>query len=1502
MSVFSAATRRWMAQSFDAPTQAQARGWAVIASGQHALITAPTGSGKTLAAFLWAIDRLMRGAAGGAADPQGRGGASGVQVLYVSPLKALVYDIERNLRAPLVGIARAAEALGEPLSLPRVGVRTGDTPARERQAQLKSPPEILVTTPESLYLLLGSRAAATLTGVHTLIVDEVHALAPTKRGAHLALSLERLAERCARDPQRIGLSATMRPLAEAASFLGGDRAVVIVDASAPPRLDLRVQVPVSDMENPLPAEPPRDEGGPILGELATRARARPAGEKGMWAALHPALLAEIQSHRSTIVFVNSRGLCERLCRRLNELAEPDSPDPSPEHPPLVRAHHGSVSHQQRALIEEGLKRGELKAIVATSSLEMGIDMGGVDQVLLVESPGSVARGLQRVGRAGHGVGQVSSGRIFPKFRGDLLECAVIATRMLSGELESFRMPRNALDVLAQQVAAHCVERERDLPGILRLVTRAGPYRELSRAALESVLDMLAGRYPSTDFAELRPLLVWDRATDTLSARKGTAMITRLNGGTIPDRGAYAVHLGEGGPRIGELDEEMVFETKAGDCILLGASTWRVESITRDRVLVTPAPGEPGKLPFWRGDGLGRPLELGWAIGAFTRRVAAASGERAIEWILEQTPLDRLAAENLAAYIQDQRAATGLVPSDRTLVVERFRDELGDWRICILTPFGARVHAPWAMALQWHLERREGCEIQVMSTDDGILLRLADGETLPDLMDLLPTPDELEERVTEQLAASALFASLFRENAARALLLPRRSAAGRRPLWAQRLKAQHLLGAVRRYPSFPIVLETYRQALSDVFDLAGLKEILQGIQSRAIRVHEVTTNTASPFARSLVFAYVAAYLYEQDAPLAERRAQTLALDRELLAELLGQAELRELIDPAVLQELESELQQTAEGRRAGDADALHDLLRRLGDLDAAELVERCVGDPVPWVDRLLAQRRLARLRFPEGPRWIAAEDAGLYRDALGLVPPPGLPERFIAMVDAPLEQLLRRYARTRGPFTTQEAAARYGLRPSQIEPVLRLLETRGELVHGEIRPLGSAPEWCDAEVLRRLRRRTLAKARDAVAPVDAATLGRFLPAWHGIGEDLGGADRLMESLIQLEGLRVLWSQLDTVLLPERVVGYRSEDLDMLAATGQIVWVGCGAAGPRDGRIAIYRRGSPLLGAMDGVCDPADAPVSEVGRVWLEHLERHGASFLMELTLALERAGWRVGKELCETSLWDLVWSGLITNDTFAPLRALSGVGRPRRGRMSPLAGGRWSLVASLVRETSDTERLLARARILLERYGVVTREVVLAEGLSGGFGPYYRILKEMEEAGQARRGYFVEGLSGAQFGLAAAVERLRAARLEEIPIAGFDADAVRVLAALDPANPYGALLPWPAVGGGAAPKRVSGARLILVAGKPVFYLWSSGRQLTSFPDSPSDQGGELALAALALARLARIGRRRIVIERIDGQQALGAPLRTQLLAAGFEPTVDALVPGRGYDALAPRARQ
>jgi len=1444
LATFSPATRTWFTEAFGAPTAVQEKGWPAIARGEHAVLLAPTGSGKTLAAFLACLDRLSR-------LPEDA--ERGTRVLYISPLKALAYDIERNLRAPLVGIERVAQRLGIDSRPIRVDVRTGDTPQADRARQKKDPADILVTTPESLFLLLGSQARENLRAVETVIVDEIHAVAGSKRGVHLALSLERLSHLVTRagnpDPQRVGLSATQRPLDLIARFLGGPRPVSVVDASAPPHLSLQVVVPVADMEQPV-TELPRS--GPILEEPGRR-RVQPS----IWPTVHPKLLELIRAHRSTIIFVNSRVLCERLAQSLNELAGED----------LVKAHHGSIARHQREVVEQMLKTGQLPALVATSSLELGIDMGAVDLVVQVASPGSVARGLQRVGRAGHRVGEVSEGRIFPKFRGDLVEAAVVSEAMLAGRIESTQVPRNCLDVLAQQVVGMCATDSWGVDDLYDVVRRAFPYAELSRGALVSVLDMLSGRYPSDELSDLRPRVNWDRTTDVLKARRGAGTLALLNAGTIPDRGLYAVHLGPDGPRIGEADEEMVHERRRGQNIILGASTWRIEEITRDRVIVSAAPGEPGLLPFWKGEAIGRPVELGRDLGAWVRRVGAMSVEGAQAWLLDHTPLDLHAAGNVAAYLAEQRQATGVIPSDACLVIEQFRDELGDWRLCILSPFGARVHAPWALALESLLAAREGIAMQTLWSDDGIVLRFGDGDALPEPDLLVPDPEEVEDLVVEQLRHSAVFAARFRENAGRALLLPKRHPKKRTPLWQQRLRAQKLLAVAGRFPSFPIVLETYRECLQDVFDLPGLVDLLGRIRRREVRVVHVETPRASPFARSLVFAFVAAYLYEGDAPLAERKAQALTLDRDLLRELLGQEELRDLLDPEALEEVEAELQGLAEGWRARDADGLHDLLRRVGDLSAIEVAARCEEDPAPWLSELAGARRAVEVRLGGEPRWIAVEDAGRYRDALGVTIPPGLPAVFVELVEQPLEGLIRRYARTHGPFLAGRVAGRFGLRPALVAPVLRALEAEGGLVHGELRPGGTEREWCDPEVLRRLRRRSLARLRREVAPVDASVLGRFLPGWHGLGARRGGLGRLQEVIDQLEGLPIPVSVLEKEVLPARIPDFHPRMLDQLGAAGEVVWIGRGALGSRDGRVALYRRErAPLL---------VDAP--EPGEDWeplhhaiLEHLGSRGASFLV----ALQTACGTPPLEDLVAALWDLVWAGWVTNDTFLPLRGLRARPKRLRGGRSDtarFAGGRWSVVAELlVPAPSDTQRLHARAAMLLERYGVVSREAAHAEGLPGGFAGLYPVLSAMEESGKVRRGWFVEGLGGAQFARPGVVDRLRGHRT--------DPPEVRILAATDPANPYGALLPWPGDGEGARPRRVVGARVVLVDGRPALFVDRGGKSLVTLEGWGDPEVARRAVAALGSLREGRY--RSLRIDRIDGEPARASPHAGVFLRAGF----------------------
>jgi len=1454
LQAFGPATRRWFEGAFSEPTPVQRRGWERIAAREHSLLLAPTGSGKTLAAFLWCLDHLTR---------RPTDAPPGTRVVYVSPLKALAYDVQRNLRAPLVGIARAAEALGEPLQPVQVDLRTGDTSQAERRRQSKAPAEILVTTPESLFLVLGSKAREGLRGVSTVIVDEIHALAGTKRGVHLALTLERLAAFADSDPQRIGLSATQRPLEEIAAFLGGDRSVATVDAGEPPNIDLQVSVPVADMSRPHLGygQPEPQASGSLLAVAA--AQAGEPRRAGIWPAIHPVLLELIERHRSTIVFCNSRLLSERLCQRLVDLATELDAGPTP----ALRAHHGSLARPQRVEIEEALKRGDLDAIVATSSLELGVDMGAVDLVIQVESPGSVARGLQRIGRAGHQVGVPSSGRIFPKYRGDLLECAVVAREMLAGRIEATRVPRCCLDVLAQQIVALCGEKEQGLDEIEALVRRAYPYRELGRDLLVAVLDMLAGRYPADVFAELRPRLVWDRETDRLRTRRDAVMLSRLNVGTIPDRGLYRVQLGPDGPIVGELDEEMVHESRPGETFVLGATSWRIQEIGRDRVVVTPAPGQPGKLPFWRGTGPGRPVELGRALGSFVREVAALERPAAERLLGEQCKLDPLAVRNLLDFLAEQQQDGAALPTDRCLVVERFRDELGDWRVCLLSPFGSRVHAPWAMAVQARIEQAELARPQVLWSDDGIVFRWADTDELPPLDLLIPDPEEVEELVLGGLQGSAVFAAHFRESAARALLLPRRNPRKRTPLWAQRLRAQSLLDAVSGFPGFPILLETVRELLQDVFDLPGLKEVLRDLRARRVALRSVETPSASPFARSLVFDFVARYLYEGDLPLAERKAQALTLDRALLAELLGQEELRDLLDPGALAELEAELQALAEGYQARSPDSLHDLLRRVGDLAPAELPARCVGDAAAWALELQQSGRAVSLHVAGEARWLAVEDLARYRDALGSVPPAGVAQVWLEPAPEPMLGLLRRWARTHGPFRAEQPAARWGLRPSAVVEALTTLERAGELVRGELRPGGYDREWCDPGVLRRLRRRSLARLRKQIAPVDGPALARFLPEWQGLGGGQRGAQRLLQVVDQLQGLALPWSELVGRMLPARVADFRPALLDELGARGELVWVGGGALGVKDGRVALYRRSQAA--ALLPPAAPFE-PSSPLAAALLEHLQRHGACFTTELAAAAEGAPTAD----VVAALWDLAWAGQVSNDTFLPLHSLRA---PPRRRVAGV-GGRWWPVERLRSSTPEpTQRLLAQAQALLERYGILTREMALSEELPGGFAALYPVLKVMEESGRVRRGWFVDGLGGAQFALPGALDRLRACREPGTRTA-------RVLAACDPANPYGSLLSWPEPAGAGRPRRVAGAQLVTVDGRPALFADRGGRRLVTFPGPSAAEvpGGEDLADALAAmkAGLRRQRKRRLRVDRIDDAPALESPFAPILEAAGF----------------------
>nr|WP_269940029.1 ATP-dependent helicase [Arthrobacter sp. HY1533] len=1587
MTQFAAATREWFLGAFGSPTPAQAGAWEAIAGGAHSLVVAPTGSGKTLAAFLWSLDGLI---AQPPANPQ-PGEKASTRVLYISPLKALGVDVERNLRAPLIGITQTAARLGLAAPHVSVGVRSGDTPASERRRLLSHPPDILITTPESLYLMLTSKARETLTGVHTIIIDEVHAVAGTKRGAHLAVSLERLDALLDTPAQRIGLSATVEPHSTVARFLGGLAPVTIVAPASTKTWNLAVTVPVADMTE-LPALAAAHDLGPASG-LAPNA--------SIWPHVEEKIVDAVLAKNSTIIFANSRRLAERLTGRLNEiyverleldsLVEPvETPGPdfdklnhrSPTRLPaemmaqagsvagapnvLAKAHHGSVSKEQRALIEDDLKSGRLRAVVATSSLELGIDMGAVDLVIQVESPPSVASGLQRVGRAGHQVGEISEGLLFPKHRADLLHSAVTVERMLAGGIEPLSIPANPLDILAQQTVAATALESVDVDVWFETVRRSAPFAALPRSAFDATLDLLAGRYPSDEFAELRPRIVWDRTAGTITGRPGAQRLAVTSGGTIPDRGLFGVFIvgdsgdraggepgataaaNKGGRRVGELDEEMVYESRVGDVFALGATSWKIEDITFDRVLVSPAFGQPGKLPFWKGDSLGRPVELGRALGAFIREVSAAPRKKALARCTA-TGLDEWAADNLLGYLDEQKAATTQVPDDKTLMVERFHDELGDWRVVLHSPFGMPVHAPWALAVAARLHERYGLDGSAMASDDGIVLRVPLMDDEPPGAELFMfDPEELDGIVTAEVGGSALFASRFRECAARALLLPRQNPGKRSPLWQQRQRSAQLLDVARKYPQFPIVLETVRECLQDVYDLPALKDIASSLERRELRMVETTTNEPSPFARSLLFGYVASFLYEGDSPLAERRAAALSLDPALLDELLGRAELRELLDPNVIALTESQLQRLAPDRRARGMEGAADLLRLLGPLSLDEVAARLVPEAAPETDDgghlataaghlagLVAANRALRVNMAGGERFAAIEDAARLRDALGIPLPMGVPLAFIEPVADPLGDLIGRYARTHGPFTAADVAARLGLGVAVVHSGLARLAADKRVTEGEFIPIGSphsqardgslaavgpseglarqesGSEWCDVQVLRQLRSRSLAALRAEVEPVDAAAFARFLPAWQHVTAASGspalrGLDGVLTVVDQLAGVPIPASAWEPLVLAARVADYSPAMLDELTATGEVLLAGAGAIGSNDGWLSLHVAESAEL----TLAPPADFDPTEFQQRVLAALENGGAYFFHQLReMTADGPDLAASDSDLTAALWELLWAGRISNDTFSPVRALLAGGhtahkqkappsrlRPARagryGRLPgraagaqrgapPLGAGRWSLLpASPLADPASmgsaqaTLRGHALAELFLDRYGVVTRGSVMNVGLPGGFGLMYKVLARLEESGKCRRGYFIEHLGAAQFAVPATVDRLRTFS-EDAALNPRPPQAL-ALAATDPANPYGAALPWPPLESGHRPGRKAGALVVMVDGVLVLYVERGGRTLLCFSGDES----VVALAAGALVQVVRRGAiDKMAIEKVNGADVLGTPLAAALLAAG-----------------------
>jgi ATP-dependent Lhr-like helicase len=1571
---FTPATRDWFTGAFPEPTPAQLGAWEAISSGSHALVVAPTGSGKTLAAFLWSIDRLIHNHAETQAtppDPKHR-----TRILYISPLKALGVDVERNLRSPLVGVTQTAKRLGLPAPSISVGVRSGDTSAQDRRLLARTPPDILITTPESLYLMLTSAAKETLLGVETIIVDEVHAVAATKRGAHLAVSLERLDDLLPKPAQRIGLSATVRPREEVARFLGGLAPVTIVNPPSTKRFDLTVVVPVDDMTElgTAPVMEGSAAGTPAQGSI--------------WPHVEERIVDLILEHRSTIVFANSRRLAERLTGRLNEIytermtpadgllddgelidgnlgdllpggLEPEVVPASLEtatpsetgaasstttnststlvmpaqmmgqsgitagaSPLLARAHHGSVSKDQRALIEDDLKSGRLRCVVATSSLELGIDMGEVDLVVQVESPPSVASGLQRVGRAGHQVGEVSRGVLFPKHRADLIHTAVVSERMVAGEIEALSIPANPLDILAQQTIAAVALEPLDVEEWYTTVRRSAPFATLPRSAYTATLDLLSGLYPSDEFAELRPRIVWDRVSGTLTGRPGAQRLAVTSGGTIPDRGLFGVFMvgatgdgkAAGGGRVGELDEEMVYESRVGDVFALGATSWRIEDITHDRVIVSPAYGQPGRVPFWKGDGLGRPAELGKAIGGYIREVSNASAEEAVTRVAAGG-LDSRAVTNLVAFISEQKAATGHVPTDTTLLVERFRDELGDWRVVLHSPYGMPVHSPWALAVTARVRERYGYDGAAVAGDDGIIVRLPDTDAEPPGAELfLFDINELEQLVTDEVGGSALFAARFRECAARALLLPRYNPGKRSPLWQQRQRASQLLEVARKYPSFPIVLEAVREVLQDVYDLPALMELTGQIANRSIRIVEAETESASPFARSLLFGYVAAFMYEGDSPLAERRAAALSLDPTLLAELLGRAELRELLDAGVIAKTEAELQRLDPERRVRDLEGVVDLLRVVGPLSFDEIVERSwlhasaassttTTEPATidtagldalrdGLTSLARDNRVLRASIAGSERWAVIEDASRLRDALGVPLPIGVPSAFVEPVADPVGDLVSRYARTHGPFAASAIAERYGLGVAVVLDSLRRLGSDRRVVEGEFRPGATGSEWVDAEILRRLRSRSLAALRHEVEPVSHDTLARFLPAWQHVGTSttlpkLTGIDGLVQVIDQLGGVALPASAWESLILPSRLRNYTPAWLDELTVTGEVLWSGAGSLAGSDGWVSLHLADNSAI----TLAAPLDTETTELQREILVSLAGGGAYFFRQLGSAV---GSTDDAELT-TALWDLVWAGLVTNDTFAPLRSfLGGKAAPSRaprtrayrgrGRPSlptaagaPSVAGRWSLLP--LAEGDTTVRAKATAEMLLERHGVVTRGAVMSEGIRGGFALMYKVLSSFEETGRARRGYFVDGLGGAQFATGAPVYRQR--HFTRDPDSNDEPVAI-TLAATDPANPFGAALGWP-TSTGHRPGRKAGALVVIVDGFLTLYVERGGKTVLTFTDDES----RLAAAASSLAATVRMGLGKMRIELVDGDFSIGTPLGKMLVTAGFAATPQGL---------------
>ena len=1537
--IFSQATRDWFTSAFQRPTLVQSQTWAVTAANQHALVIAPTGSGKTLAAFLYALDRLFREGEEKYTTPPSGKEKNVTRILYISPIKALGTDVQRNLQIPLQGISEERRKCASAEIAIRVGIRTGDTPPQERAKLSRHPPDILITTPESLYLMLTSRARESLRGVETVIVDEVHAVAGTKRGAHLALSLERLDALLTTSAQRIGLSATVRSVTEVAAFLGGDRPVTVVNPPATRHPDIRIVAPAANLDD-------------VLADNSDSGDAIHKGREGsVWPRIESGILDQILSHRSTIVFTNSRGLAEKLTARLNELylsrrqALPE-PQGEPVHYDsstgstgnraqdtgeyIARSHHGSVSKEQRAVTEHALKSGELRCVVATSSLELGIDMGAVDLVIQVATPLSVASGLQRIGRASHQVGGVSKGLFYPRTRRDLVDSAVIVECMYAGELETLTPPRNPLDILAQQTVATVSMDPVHVDDWYALVRRASPWKDLPRSAFDATLDMLAGRYPSGDFAVFRPRIIWNRETGLLTARPGAQLLAVTSGGTIPDRGMFSVLLPEGDEqagsrRVGELDEEMVYESRVNDIITLGASSWRIQQITRDQVIVVPAPGRSARLPFWRGEGVGRPAELGERIGDFIHTMSDDNAELRLSPRLR----DDNVLSNIKGLIDDQKNATGVLPWSRHLVLERCRDEMGDWRVILHSPYGRRVHAPWALAIGGRLHAQWGADASIVASDDGIVARLPDSDgKLPDAALFLFEPEKLLRIVREAVSSTALFAARFRECAARALLMPGRTPGRRSPLWQQRLRASQLLEIAAGYPDFPIILETARECLQDVYDLDALEQVIRRLNTGEIQISEVTTPAPSPFATDLLFGYVAEFMYATDAPLAERRASVLALDSELLGNLLGQGDPLELLDPEIIRQVEDELQRRAVGRKAQGMEGVYDLLRELGPMTIEELAVRhegTIADVRSWLDNLSADKRIFPVVIADTEQMACMDDAARLRDALGVRLPASLSSAWLHPVNTPLRDLFMRFSRTHTLFTGTQIAQAFGLGVAVADDLLRQLRDEGVLIQlrsgaASIADDARASTWVNEEVFHRLRIRSLHAAREATRPVPATSYARLLLERQGIispadgsparlpassGGMLEGSDGVTRVIEQLAGIGLSASLWESQIFPARVRDYSPDILDELLATGEVIWSGQKKLGDDDGQVVLHLR-DYLAETLSPPSGDSEA-LSDLQRAILDVLSGGGAWFAQQLSAMIQARTQRSGNDEWITpatlheALWGLVWQGYITTDIWAPLRGLSRTvsasrqpsrrsPRMRRGRptyalprptsvavpvsyTTPALTGRWSLLP--VETLNDTERMLAWTENMLDRYGVIGRQAVITENVPGGFPALQTLCRSMEDSGRILRGRFVEGMGGAQFAERHTIDRLRDLTSSNTENQAFTAVA---LSANDPANPWGTLLPWPTHPSSLVPARRNGAFVVISAGQLRLYLAQGGKKMMVWSENEEMPSSEI-FSALASA-LRREPRLRFTLTEVNDKPVRQTTLFTLLREVGF----------------------